>query len=188
MKRIALVVILAMIAAPALLAQGTPDKDHGEIGAFVNWTRLHHANDTNFFGFGGRVGFNVHRNVQLEAEMAYDFSRNFTVTTSALPTSQNTHLRMLHGLFGPKFQVGTRAVRAFVTVKGGFLNFSTDHNLTGQINGITQGDTNGVVYPGAGLEAYAGWFGIRAEVGDEIYFDRGANHNLRVTIGPQIRF
>ncbi len=188
MKRIAMVIILALIAAPAIFAQGTPDKDHGEIGAFFNMTRLHHANDQNWYGFGGRVGFNVHPNVQLEAEMAYDFSRNFTVTTSALPTAQTTNLRMIHGLFGPKFQIGTGAVRAFVTAKGGLLNFSTDKNLQGQINGITQGDTNGVFYPGGGLEIYAGWLGLRAEIGDEIYFDNGANHNLRVAIGPQIRF
>lgn len=187
MKRIVSVIILALVAAPIVFAQGTPDKDHGEIGAFFNMTKLHNANDTNFYGFGGRVGFNVHPNVQLEGEMAYDFARNFTVTTSTA-TSTTTRLRMLHGLFGPKFQVGTGAFRAFVTAKGGFVNFSTNHNLTGQIVGVPNGDTNGVFYPGGGIEAYAGWFGVRAEVGDEMYFDHGANHNLRVTIGPQIRF
>ncbi len=187
MKRIALVVILAMIAAPALLAQQTPDKDHGEIGVFFDGLRLHHANDTNFYGFGGRVGFNVHPNVQLEAEMAYDFARNFTVTTTNATTT-TTSLRMINGLFGPKFQIGTRAVRAFVTVKGGILNFSTNHNLSGQITGINGGDTNGVFYPGGGLEFYASHFGLRAEIGDEMYFDNGANHNLRFTVGPQIRF
>ena len=43
-------------------------------------------------------------------------------------------------------------------------------------------------YPGGGIELFAGRFGIRAEAGDEMYFDRGANHNLKFTIGPQIRF
>ena len=179
--------MLALMTAPMIFAQGTPDKDHGEIGAFFNMTRLRHANNTNFYGFGGRVGFNVHPNIQFEGEMAYDFARNFTVTTNNVTTS-TTGLRLLHGLFGPKFQIGTGAVRAFVTAKGGFLNFSTSHNLTNQINGVSGGDTNGVFYPGGGIEAYAGIFGIRAEIGDEMYFDRGANHNLRVTIGPQIRF
>ncbi len=187
MKRIVLVIILALIAAPVVFAQGTPDKDHGEVGAFVNLTRLHNANDTNFFGIGGRVGFNVHPNVQLEGEMAYDFAKDFTVTTTSV-SATTFRLRMLHGLFGPKFQVGTGAFRAFVTAKGGFVNFSTNHNLTTQINGVPNGDTNGVFYPAGGIEAYAGWLGIRAEVGDEMYFDHGANHNLRATIGPQIRF
>jgi hypothetical protein len=187
MKRIVLVMILALVAAPVVFAQGTPDKDHGEVGAFFNWTRLHNANDTNFYGVGGRVGFNVHPNVQIEGEMAYDFAKNFTITTSSFTTSTR-NLRMLHGLFGPKFQVGTGAIRAFATVKGGFLNFSTDHNLANQFTGVPNGDTHGVFYPGGGIEAYAGWFGFRAEVGDEMYFDNGANHNLRVTVGPQIRF
>jgi hypothetical protein len=187
MKRIVLVMILALVAAPVVFAQGTPDKDHGEVGAFFNWTRLHNANNENFYGVGGRVGFNVHPNVQLEAEMAYDFSRNITISTSNITTT-NTSLRMLHGLFGPKFQVGTGAIRAFATVKGGFVNFSTNHNLASQFTGVTTGNTDGVFYPGGGIEAYVGWLGIRAEVGDEIYFSNGANNNLRVTIGPQIRF
>src|SRR3954471_12025215 len=165
MKRIALVIILALMTAPAIFAQGTPDKDHGEIGAFFNMTRLHHANNQNWYGFGGRVGFNVHPNVQLEAEMAYDFSRNFDVTTNGVTTT-TTGLRLVHGLFGPKFQVGTGAVRAFVTAKGGFLNFSTSHNLANQLGGITSGDTNGVFYPGGGIEAYAGILGLRLEIGD----------------------
>jgi len=52
MKRIVLVMILALIAVPVVFAQGTPDKDHGEVGAFFNWTRLHNLNDTNFYGVG----------------------------------------------------------------------------------------------------------------------------------------
>ncbi len=188
MKRIALVIVLALLAAPVVFAQGNPDKDHGEIGAFFDMTRLHHANDTNFYGLGGRVGFNVHPNVQFEAEMTYDFSRNINVNTSTGVTSTSTNLRLINGLFGPKFQVGTGAVRAFVTAKGGFLNFSTNHNLTGQINGITSGDTNGVFYPAGGIELFGGPIGIRAEIGDLMYFDNGANNNLRFAIGPQIRF
>jgi hypothetical protein len=187
MKRIVLVMILALVAAPVVFAQGTPDKDHGEVGAFFNWTRLHNLDNTNFYGVGGRVGFNVHPNVQLEGEMAYDFAKDFTLTTSTA-TVTTFRLRMLHGLFGPKFQVGTGAIRGFVTAKGGFVNFSASHNLISQFNGISTGDTNGVFYPAGGVELYAGWLGIRAEVGDEMYFDNGANHNLRVTVGPQIRF
>jgi hypothetical protein len=187
MKRIAVVIIFALIAAPVVFAQGNPDKDHGEVGVFFDLTRLHNLNNTNFYGVGGRVGFNVHPNVQLEAEMAYDFARNFTITTSSFTTS-TFRLRVLNGLFGPKFQVGTRAIRGYVTAKGGFVNFSASHNLISQFNGISTGDTNGVFYPAGGVELYTGWLGIRAEVGDEIYFDNGANNNLRFTIGPQIRF
>ena len=57
------------------------------------------------------------------------------------------------------------------------------------VSSIQNGNTNGVFYPGGGLEFFAGHvLGIRAEVGDEMYFDNGANHNLKVTFGPQFRF
>jgi hypothetical protein len=39
-----------------------------------------------------------------------------------------------------------------------------------------------------GFEAFAGPIGIRAEVGDDIYFDHGAHNNLKVSFGPQLRF
>ena len=43
-------------------------------------------------------------------------------------------------------------------------------------------------YPGGGIEFFVGWFGMRFEAGDEMFFDNGVNHNLRVTAGPVIRF
>jgi opacity protein-like surface antigen len=33
--------------------------NHGEVGAFFNYTLLHNANNTSFYGLGGRVGFNL---------------------------------------------------------------------------------------------------------------------------------
>jgi hypothetical protein len=30
--------------------------------------------------------------------------------------------------------------------------------------------------------------GLRAEIGDDIYFDHGANNNLKITVGSAIRF
>jgi hypothetical protein len=53
---------------------------------------------------------------------------------------------------------------------------------------LTNTDLNGVFYPGGGIEAFAGILGIRAEAGDEMYFENGANHNLKVTVGPVLRF
>lgn len=194
MKRFALVLGLAVaLFVPAAFAQ-----NHGEVGVFADYVRLHHANDANFWGLGGRVGFNVHNNVQLEAEMSYDFEKVFTnniTTGTGTITTVRSGLTLLHGLFGPKIQTGGGPVRLFGIVKGGFLNFrktsaisSVGGNFTGQIGDIFGGDTNGVFYPGGGVEAYIGPIGLRAEVGDLMYFDNGANHNLRVTFGPSIRF
>jgi hypothetical protein len=192
MKHIALVTaFLLAFAVPSIFAQ-----NHGEVGAFAELFRLGTANpNINFVGLGGRAGFNVHNNIQLEAEMGYDFKRNFTTTftngvTTELVTSR---LRALHGLFGPKIQTGGGPVRLFATVKGGFLNFSVSNQnapsgFVNQVNNLTTDNTFGVLYPGGGVEAYVGPIGLRAEVGDEIYFNNGANNNLRVTFGPSIRF
>src|SRR5436305_13377448 len=116
----------------------------------------------NFIGVGGRIGFNVHPNVALEAEMAYDFKRNTTsVFDNGITTSfATTRLRPLTGLFGPKFQAGASGpFRAFLTAKLGFINFATENSLTGssfanQVGGITDGNTRFALYPGGGIEGF----------------------------------
>ena len=199
MKRIALfsVLVLCLVAPSSMTAQNSSDWNHAEVGVFADYFRLSRTTpDINFVGLGGRAAFNIHPNVQLEAEMAYDFKRNFTSTFSNGISTQlvNTRLRPLTALFGPKFQAGTSGpFRAFVTGKLGFVNFSTsDQNAVsgfkGALGGVTDGNTQFAVYPGAGIEGFWGPFGLRLDVGDVIYFDAGAQNNLRVTFGPQIRF
>lgn len=186
-------VIATIAALTLLLAAAVPafaQEEHVTIGAFADYTRLHHADDANFWGVGGRVGFNVHPNIQLEAEMSYDFERSFVNTSNngGVITTNTSTLRLLHGLFGPKIYAGSGAFHVFGVLKGGFLNFSTNNSFAGQVGGITDGDTNGVFYPGGGIEVFSGPIGFRVEVGDLMYIDNGANHNLRLTIGPQFRF
>jgi hypothetical protein len=176
--------------APSLMAQ-----DHIEVGAFANYFRLGDADPShNFVGVGGRAAVNVRPSIQLEAEMAYDFKRSFTqtLTDGAATELVNTHFRTLHAFFGPKFQTGSGPFRFFVTGKVGFDNFSvTNDNATAGFTsavGLTSGTTRFAVYPGGGIEAFAGRIGVRAEIGDDIYFLNGAHNNLRVSLGPQIRF
>jgi hypothetical protein len=196
MKRLAILGALALCLAtltPAASAQ-SDDKNHGSLGAFFNFTRLQPA-DLNMWGVGARLGINIRKHVVLEGEMAYDFerSRTQTITAGAVTTTVRSNLRMLHGLFGPKIQT-TGPVRIFAVVKGGFVNFGVGGPVTAgvinnQINTIVDGDTDGVVYPGGGIEFNVGWLGIRAEAGDEIMFlNNGMQNNFRATIGPQIRF
>lgn len=196
MKRIAVFALFAMcFAAPAVMAQSTGG-DHFEAGVFADYLRLSQVNPAiNYVGVGGRVAFNLRPSVQLEAEMAYDFKRNFTTTFNNGINTQfvTVRTRPLTGLFGPKFQTGSGPFRAFVTGKVGFVNFSTTtqnapNGFNNAINGITAGDTKFALYPGGGIEGFWGPIGLRAEVGDEIYFDNGAQNNFRVTFGPQIRF
>ena len=67
-------------AGTSLLAQSD---DHIEVGVFADYFNLSHTSPhINYVGVGGRAAFNVRSTIQIEAEMAYDFRRNFTTTTS----------------------------------------------------------------------------------------------------------
>jgi hypothetical protein len=189
---LALVIPVIFFAAPMLVAQSS---DHVEVGAFADYFRLSDSAPVqNFVGVGGRAAFALHPSVQLEAEMAYDFTRNYTNTFSNGVTTElvTSKTRVLHGVFGPKFQTGSGPFRVFITGKVGFDNFTvtTQGATQGFVNtvGLTNGTTAFAVYPAGGFEAFAGPIGLRAEVGDDIYFSNGAHNNLRVTLGPQFRF
>jgi len=180
------------------------DNNHGTIGIYGDLFRVNPAGGSavNFLGLGGRVGFNVHPNIALEAEMNYDFLKNYTTintggnTGSGSSTTVSTRTRPLTGLFGPKFQFGTSGpFRAFVTGKVGFTEFS--HSSTTTASGDTfsnsfdqfgGGTTHFAAYPGGGIEGFFGPIGLRVEAGNQIYFNNGAYNNLRVTFGPEIRF
>jgi hypothetical protein len=194
MKRcLGLFIASLFLAVPMVMAQNS---DHVEVGAFVDYFRLSNnaAPVSNFFGVGGRVAFNMNSSVQLEAEMAYDFKRNYSSTFSngVTTTTVNSNFRTLHGFFGPKLQTGSGPFRIFVTGKVGFDNFSINNQnaQSGFVNtvGLTNGATYFAVYPGGGVEAFAGPIGLRAEIGDDIYFNGGAHNNVRITFGPQLRF
>jgi hypothetical protein len=197
MKRIGvlLIVAFAVMAAPALFAQ-----NHGQVGVFVDYTRLQ-PTETNMTGLGGRLSFNVHTNVQLEAEMGYQFTQTFLETCAAcpvpVPLPEESDLRLLHGMFGPKFQTGDddSKARFFFTVKGGFTHiFLSDRPATfgtfaTTVENLRLRQTNGMLYPGVGAEFYAGPVGIRFDVGDEmIFFENERRDNLRITGGPTFRF
>lgn len=195
MKRVVgLFVTVLLFAAPTLFAQDD-SMNHVDIGAFANYYRFSDPGPTsNFLGLGARAAFGVRRNVQIEAEMAYDFERNYTNTfnNGISSTTVNSKLRTLHGFFGPKFDLGTPALHLFLTGKVGFDNFNVTNSgaPTGFVNsvGLTSGATYFAVYPGGGLEGFIGPIGLRAEVGDDVFFHGGAHNNLRVTFGPQFRF
>jgi hypothetical protein len=197
MKRFAILVALTLglaVIMPAASAQSSDDKNHGNLGVYFDFTRLQPA-DLNMLGVGARLGVNVRKHVVLEGEMAYDFERTKTqvITVGNLTNTVRSNLRMLHGLFGLKIQ-STGPVRIFGLLKGGFVNFGVGGPVTAgainnQIGTIVDGDTKGAFYPGGGVEFNAGWFGIRAEVGDEIMFlNNSTSNNFRATFGPQIRF
>ena len=194
MRKISFFAVLATIlmVAPAMFAQ-----NDGEVGVFADYTRLGTGggNALNYVGVGARVGFNIHPNVALEAEGSYDPNRSYAYTNNSggVFNTYNSNLHIAQAMFGPKFQFGTHAVRAFVTVKGGLITFRGGNpSFIGTVNAIPSGDTDAVLYPGGGLEAFLGPVGLRLDVGDEIYFAGsnagGTHNNLKVTFGPHIRF
>ena len=199
MKRLVLFAVLVFcFASPRFTsAQALREGgDHVEVGAFADYFRLDRTDpNLNYAGLGGRLAFNLRPSVQLEAEMAYDFDRNYSniftngVTDELVPSK--THV--LHGLFGPKFQTGSGPVRLFVTGKVGVISFTTNSQnvpagFKSALGAVGNGDAKFAVYPGGGVEGCVGAVGLRLEVGDDIYFDNGARNNLRVSFGPTFRF
>ena len=153
-------VVLTMCLCPALMAQG----DHIEIGAFADYFNLNRTTpDINYVGLGARVGFNVHPQVQIEAEMSYDFERNFTSVFSDGITTEfvRSRVRPIHALFGPKFMTGGGPFRAFGTFKVGLVSFSTSNEnvpagFVGGLDSITEGKSRPAIYPGLGVEGFWG--------------------------------
>jgi len=191
MKRVALLLFFAGWLVPLASAQ-----DHFQVGAFADYFRLTQTN-TNMAGLGGRVGYKAFSHVMLEGEMSYDFDQAFTdhcVSTGCTVAVANSSLKVLHGLFGPKIVAGHGAIRPFVTLKGGFVNFRLDPRpatfgtFTDSVNNLRANNVSGAIYPGAGVEGHLGPVGLRLEAGDEIYFAGSAHHNVRVAFGPFLRF
>jgi hypothetical protein len=194
MKRFALFLFFAACFVPLASAQ---DGEHVQLGLFADYLRLSQT-DNNFGGIGARVGFQVFKEIKLEGEMSYDFGQTFTEgftdTGTGSVTFSRTNLRILHGEFGPRVNIGHHAIQPFVTLKGGFVNFRFDGSpatlgtFFSSVDDLRRNNVNGVLYPGGGLQAHLGPIGLRLEVGDEIYFNHGTHNNLRVAFGPVFRF
>lgn len=192
MKRVALLLFFAGWLVPRASAQ-----DHVQVGAYADYFRLSQTN-TNLVGLGGRAAFKVLPYLMLEGEMSYDFQQAFTEgfmnPTGGTVIFQNSNLKVLHALVGPKITGGHGRIRPFLTVKGGFINFQLDPRpasfagFTSSVENLRAKNVSGVIYPGAGLEGHLGPVGLRLDAGDEIVFNGVARHNLRVTFGPFLRF
>ena len=78
----------------ALMAQ-----DHVEVGAFADYFRLSQVNpNINFVGVGGRAAFNVHPNVQIEAEATETLSFPFGVQKSVMHLDRSSSESSPRGL------------------------------------------------------------------------------------------
>jgi hypothetical protein len=194
MKRVALLLFLAGCFVPLASAQ---DDEHVQVGIFADYLRFSQT-DNNFGGVGARASFQAYKRLKFEGQMAYDFDQafteGFTDTGTGVVTVQRTGLRILHGEFGPRINIGHHAIQPFLTLKGGFINFRLDNapatvgTFFSSVNGLRAKDVSGVLYPGGGLQGHLGPIGLRLDVGDEMYFNHGTHHNLSVAFGPVFQF
>jgi hypothetical protein len=195
MKRILVTLLLAagMGLVPAAKAQES--LDHVHIGVFADYLRLS-PTDNNMAGVGARLGFSANRYLRFEAETSYDFSSGFNenFTRSGQVFTNRSNLRIIHGMFGPTLSSGHGPLRLFVTAKGGAINFRIDPrpatfgNFFSSVDDLRSKDVSGVFYPGGGAEGHIGPVGVRFDIGDLMYFNNGAHHNLRMSFGPFLRF
>jgi hypothetical protein len=201
MKRFALYFALALcIPAPSLVAQTSAPAPRYpfEVGVFAEDFRFGRVSPTlDMPGFGGRISLSPQSAFQVEAEIGYDFTQTFTTSWTNGFTTDNfsTHLRTLRGLAGVKLnKKQSNRLRIFATAKVGFLDFtsSTANIPQGFTNPLTPASTGGtdfLVYGGGGLDYSFGRFGLRFDVGDDLYFDHGHRfNNIRGTFGPTFRF
>jgi hypothetical protein len=195
MRRLALLLFIASTFTPLAFAQD--DNEHAQVGVYADYLRFSQT-DNNFGGLGARLSFRAYKRIKLEGQMAWDFnqafSEGFTDTGTGTVTVQRSGLRVLHGEFGPKINIGHHNIQPFVTLKGGFINtrFSdspaTLRSFFSSVNGLRRNDVSGVLYPGGGLQGHLGPIGLRLDVGDEMYFNGGTHHNLAIAFGPTFQF
>ena len=125
MKRIALLLFLAFLAGAGWFVPPAKAQDQFQIGAYGDYFRIGQTG-TNMAGLGGRVGYKAFSHVMFEGEISYDFDQGFVercVGTGCTVGVANSNLKVLHGLGGFTF-IGTRhAIRPFLALKGGFINF-----------------------------------------------------------------
>jgi hypothetical protein len=197
MKRLAFLLLVAGCVLSLTPCAQAQDDEHVQVGVFADYLRLDQTS-TNFAGVGARASFQLYKELKLEGEMAYDFNQTFTEgftdTGTGNVTVERTNLRTLHGEFGPRLNIGHHAIQPFVFVKGGFINFRIDGapatvgTFISSVSNLRANDVSPVLYPGGGLQGHLGPIGLRLDVGDEIYFNNGSHHNLRVAFGPVFRF
>jgi hypothetical protein len=169
-----------------------------EVGIFVDSLSISQTS-TNNFGLGARVGYRVHHDVMLEGELAYDYGINFDeayrdLSTGGISAIEHTSIGVTHGLFGPMLQRSEGHFHPYATLKAGFIDFRLSTSLlpysdiASTIFGLRTSNLNAALYPAAGIAATLGPVGLRLEAGDEMYFNSGTHHNLRITFGPILRF
>ncbi len=181
-----------------MLGHSSSFAQRAEAGIFIDYLGISQTS-TNNFGLGARFGYSIHPDVLLEGELVYDYGINFdeayrNIANGNITAIERTSIGVTQCLLGPKIQPSGGGFRPFATLKGGFVDFRLSTSLlpysdvASSIFGLRTSSLNAAIYPAAGIEATLGPLGLRLEAGDEIYFNKGAHNNPRITFGPILRF
>lgn len=203
MAKLSLLLSLLSLCSSTAFTQNWPKEDRPardriEAGIFLDYLSISQTN-TNNFGLGARLAFRVYPNVMLEGEFAYDYGLNFdeayrNVVAGNVTAIERTSIGVTQGLIGPKVQRSAGHLHPYATLKAGFADFRLSpsllpySNVASSIFGLRTSNLNFALYPAGGISTTLGPLGLRLEAGDEIYFNRGPHHNLRITFGPILRF
>lgn len=199
MKKLTPLILLFLLAS---ISSAQSRAEHAlprmEAGLFLDSLSISQTG-TNNLGLGLRFGYRMHNNILLEGELAYDYGLNFDeayrdISTGNIVAIEHTSVGATQALFGPAFKRSGGHLHPFATLKAGFIDFRLSPGLlpyssiVSTVFGLRTSNWNAALYPAAGVEATLGPVGLRLEAGDELYFNRGAHNNLRITFGPMIRF
>jgi hypothetical protein len=187
-----------LFLAAVLVTSCASAQSRMEAGIFLDALSISQTGTSNF-GLGARFGYRIHHAVLLEAELAYDYGLNFheafvNLANGDMVAIESTSIGVTHGLIGPRIQPPHGHFRPFATMKAGFIDFRLSASLlpyssvVSSVLGLRTSNVNAALYPAGGAEATLGPLGLRLEAGDEMYFNRGAHNNLRITFGPTLRF
>ena len=193
-----LLATLLLLSLSSAFAQDSAARDRVEAGIFLDYLGISQTS-TNNFGLGARFAYRVHPDVMLEGEFAYDYGFNFdeayrNIANGNIAAIEHTSVGVTQGLIGPNLQRSRGHLHPYVTIKGGFIDFRLSpsllpySNVASSILGLRTSNLNAALYPAAGVSATLGPLGLRFEAGDDIYFNAGSHHNLRITFGPMLRF
>jgi hypothetical protein len=141
-----------------------------QVGVFADYFNTSQTS-TSSFGVGGRLAVPVFW--KLEGEMAYDFDRVFTEgfidNGTGSVSAQLTNMRILHGEFGPKLDLGHGPFHPFIFAKGGFVNYNlggapaTAGTFVSSVDNLRAQNVNAVFYPGGGVQGRIGPVGLRLD-------------------------
>ncbi len=173
-------------------------QSRAEAGAYVDYLGISQTN-TNNFGLGARFGYRAHTHLMLEGEFTYSYGVNFqeaylNIANGSVTAIGKSSIGVTDVLFGPMLQPARGHLRPFATMKAGWLDFRLSPSLlpyNGVVTsalGIRTSNVDAALYPGGGLEAVLGPVGLRLEFGDVIYFNEGGHNNVRIGLGPVLRF